>query len=80
MVPETPTRRIGPDLVSVAATASPLVVSEEPKAAAVHAWVAKFSSAEKDELLARMITGDTALAISALTRKCSLRSWRGCLE
>jgi FtsZ-interacting cell division protein YlmF len=60
--------RISPDLVAVAATASTLVVSEEPKAAEVHAWVAKFSNAEKDELLARMITGDTALASELLQR------------
>lgn len=60
--------RISPDLVAVAATASPRVVSEEPKAADVRAWVAKFSSPKKDELLARMITGDTALASELLQR------------
>jgi hypothetical protein len=60
--------RISPDLVAVAATASTLVVSEEPKAAEVRAWVAKFSNAEKDELLARMITGDRALASELLQR------------
>jgi hypothetical protein len=60
--------RISPDLVAAAATASLLVVSEEPKAAEVHAWVAKLSRAKKDELLARMITGDTALASGLLRR------------
>jgi hypothetical protein len=45
--------RISPDLVAAAATASLLVVSEEPKAAEVHAWVAKLSRAKKDELIRR---------------------------
>jgi hypothetical protein len=38
-------------------------------------WVAEFSNAEKDELLARMITGDTALASELLQRMRREHRW-----
>lgn len=60
--------RIDPDLVGVAATASPPLVVAEPKPADVRSWLAKLPSDEKDELLARVVTGDAAVASELIQR------------
>ncbi|MEO6594357.1 MAG: hypothetical protein ABIP94_06360 [Planctomycetota bacterium] len=54
--------RVDPDLVRVAAAASRPLVDSETKSEDVRAWLAKLAVDEKDDLLARMIAGDAALA------------------
>jgi hypothetical protein len=60
--------RVDPDLVGVAATESPPLVDAEPKPSEIRAWLAKQPTGEKDELLARMIAGDAALAAELAQR------------
>jgi hypothetical protein len=60
--------RVDPDLITVAAVASPPIVESEPKPPAVRAWLANVPVSEKDDLLSRMIAGDTALASELIQR------------
>lgn len=60
--------RLDPDLVVVAAAASPPFVDSEPTSASVRAWLATLPQDEKDDLLARMIAGDTALDSELIQR------------
>ena len=60
--------RIDRDLLGVAATASPPLSHGELGPADVHAWLAKLPAAEKDDLLARAIAGDAALANELVQR------------
>jgi hypothetical protein len=54
--------RVDPDLICVAANASPALAHAEPKPEDVRASLAKLPAREKDDLLARMIAGDGTLA------------------
>jgi hypothetical protein len=54
--------RLDPDLVAVAAAASPPLPELTIRAADARAWLATLATAEKDELLAQMIAGDAVLA------------------
>src|SRR5688572_2719891 len=54
--------RVDPDLICVAAKASSPLAHAEPKPEDVRAWVPELPALEKDDLLARMIAGDGALA------------------
>jgi hypothetical protein len=60
--------RIDPDLIGVAATESPPLVDVEPKPSEIRTWLAKQPTGEKDDLLARMIAGDAALAAELVQR------------
>ncbi len=60
--------RIDPDLVGTAATASPPLAVAEPKLADVRAWLGKLPSDEKDEMLARVVAGDAAVASEIIQR------------
>jgi hypothetical protein len=60
--------RVDPDLIGVAATESPPMVDTEPKPSDVRSWLARQSTAEKDDLLARLIAGEAALASELLQR------------
>jgi hypothetical protein len=60
--------RIDPDLVGVAATASPPLVDAEAKPSDVRAWLAKLPASEKDDLLSGVIAGDAALASELIQR------------
>ncbi len=60
--------RIDPDLVGVAAMASPPLAHAEPKPADVRAWLAKLPASEKDDFLARVIAGDAALVNELIQR------------
>jgi hypothetical protein len=60
--------RVDPDLIGVAAAESAPLSHAEPKADDVRAWLAKVPAGEKDDLLARMITGDAALASELVQR------------
>lgn len=60
--------RIDPDLIGVAATASPPLAQAEPKPEEIRAWLAKLPSVEKDDFLSRMIAGDAALAAELVQR------------
>jgi len=54
--------RIDPDLIRVAASASAPLADAEPKGEEIRAWLANLPAMEKDDLLARIIAGDAALA------------------
>lgn len=60
--------RIDADLVRVAATASPPLAYDEPRRAEVDAWLAKLPTREKDDLLARVIADDGAVASELIQR------------
>jgi hypothetical protein len=60
--------RVDFDLIGVAATESPPLADAEPKPSDIRTWLAKMPPGEKDELLARMIAGDTALAAELVQR------------
>ncbi len=60
--------RIDRDLLAVAATASPPLSHGEPGPADIQAWLAELPAAEKDDLLARVIAGDAALANELVQR------------
>lgn len=60
--------RVDPDLIGVAATASPPLAHAEPRPEDVRAWLAKLPASEKDDFLARMIAGDAALASELIQR------------
>ncbi len=60
--------RIDSDLVRAAATTSPPLVAFETKSGDVRTWIAKRTVDEKDDLLARMIAGDPALASELIQR------------
>lgn len=60
--------RIDPDLVRVAATASPPLAHDEPKPAEIRTWLAKLPIGEKDDFLARILAGDGAVASELIQR------------
>jgi hypothetical protein len=61
--------RIDPNLIHVAARASLPLEDTEPKKDEIQDWVGKLPSGEKDEMLARIISGqDVALATELLRR------------
>jgi hypothetical protein len=60
--------RIDPDLAGVAAAASPPLGVAEPKPTDVRAWLGKLPSDEKDEMLARVVAGDAAVASEIIQR------------
>jgi hypothetical protein len=60
--------RVDPDLVRVAAAASPPLPDSGSESEEVRAWLAKLTVDAKDDLLARMIAGDAALADELVQR------------
>ncbi len=60
--------RVDPDLIGVAATESPPLADAEPTTSDIRSWLAKLPPREKDDLLARMIAGDAALAAELVQR------------
>lgn len=60
--------RIDPDLIRVAAGASPPLGHAEPKPAKIRSWLAQVPAGEKDDFLARFIAGDPALANGLVQR------------
>jgi hypothetical protein len=61
--------RIDADLLDVAAKASRPINDARPKHDEVLAWVAKLSATEKDDLLARWISGEDAALPAELSRR-----------
>lgn len=60
--------RIDPDLIRVAAGASPPLGHAEPKPAKIRSWLAQVPAGEKDDFLALFIAGDPALANGLVQR------------
>jgi len=61
--------RIDPDLIHVAAGASPLREDTTPKLPELRAWVAKLPAAEKDDLLARTMAGEHTMIANELIQR-----------
>jgi hypothetical protein len=61
--------RLDPDLLAVAAEASPALVTKAPSAAALGRWVKTLPEAEKDAIILRLLRGDDPHVRSELLRR-----------